>query len=796
MEQSREKRTFPWIDSLLRDFRFATRLVRRYRLFTAAAVAIVALAVGANTAIVSVLETVLLNPLGLRQAGQVMVATVRLDKLQMHGASTSGVEVRELQSMTDAFSAVAAIEGRAWTSEVNGEPVRLLGRAVTPEFFQVFREQPLAGRFFAPEDQHGVVLSYRFWKAQFGGDLSVIGRPILLDGQPHRVIGVAGAGFQYPANAQLWTPLVLAPDRLRRRGYNMNLAVFARLRDDVTPAQAADRVKRYVAALKSADSGEAHELAKLGYFIDLGSFAHYVAGDFRRPLWLLWAAALLVLLTGCANIAALLLSRTAGRRREMAVRLSLGATGFQIVRQLLVEALLLAALGGACGIAVAQIGVSALTGLTIPGKPMLELVRLDHRLMLYGLGLALASGLLFGLAPAAQLLRDSQTSAMARGARRRFQDAFVTAEVAAAFVLVAGTGLLLRSLWALEQVHPGFNPSGVSTAFFIKPKNDPGFLGRLESTLGSSAGVESAAVAYPVPFSGGGLTSSFSIQGRRQQPGEPEWHGEAYFVSPAYFRTLRIPLVRGRGVADSDTATSALVCVIDTQLAGRFFPNEDPIGHEIAMYKGDARIVGVVAPIHGTTLEQASRPTVYYPIAQVPFFPQAAALVRSKAPGGPIIRQAMRQTNASVPVYDIRSMQDRIAESFGIRRSLALLVCAFAAICLLLAMAGLHGVVAEIVGERTPEIGIRMALGARPGQILARFLGRGMLAGAIGVLIGLAASIYAQRWLAGFLFGVKPLDAATFCFAGAGVMVAAVLAVLWPARAAMRVDPQVVLRYE
>jgi predicted permease len=784
------------LDAAIRDLRFAARLIRRRPLLTAAAVATVALGVGANTAVVSVLQTVLLNPLGLRDARRVMVATVRFEGLQMRGASNSGVEFRELQSMTDAFSAVAALEGQTWTTEINGEPARLVGRAVTPDFFRVFGEHPMAGRFFTAEDRESVVLSHPLWRSQFGGDPSAIGRAIMLNGRPHRIVGVAGERFRYPATAQAWTPLTLSPARLRERGNNMNLAVVGRLKDGVTAAQAEDRVNRHVAAVKSPDSGEGPELTKLGYFIDMESLSHHVAGDLRRPLWLVWAAALAVLATGCANVAALLLSRTAGRKREMAIRLSLGATRRQILRQLLIESLLMGALGGGAGILVAEFAVSSLSKLVIPGRQLLELVALDYRLMLYGLGLSLACGLVFGIAPALQLLRESQAPAVARSRRRRFQDAFVAAEVAVSLVLVISAGLLLRSLWTVGQIQPGFNPRSLTTAFLLKPPNDPGFIERLQAALASTSGIEGAAVAFPIPFSGGGLTSRFSIRGRQRLPGQPEWHGEAYFVSPRYFETLRIPLLRGRAFDGSDTARSPVVCIIDSKLAERFFPNQDPIGHEIAMYRGWARIVGVAGAIRGTTLEEGSRPVVYYPLVQVPFFPQAAVIARSPGSAAGLIREAVRRTNGSVPLYDIRSMEDRIAESIGVRRVLALLVCVFAAICLLLAAIGLHGVVAQVAGERTSEIGLRMALGARPGQIQAQFLRQGLLAGGIGFLAGLPAAAYAQRWLTSLLYEIKPYDPLAILSACLGLLAVLLAAVWWPTRRASRIDPQVVLHYE
>ncbi len=761
---------------------------------SAAAVLTLALGVGANTAVVSVLQTALLNPLGLRQAGRVMAARVRIDKLQMRNVQASGVEFRELQAMTDAFSAVAAIEGRAWTSQVHGEGTRLVGQAVTPDFFRVFGEQPWLGRFFVPEDREAVVLSHDLWRSQFGSDPAVIGRALMLDGKPHRVVGVAPAGFRFPATAQAWTPLSLEPNRLQRRGWMMTLWIFARLKEGVTPPQAADRIRRHVAAVSA--SAEGRELADLGYAIDLDPLAHFVAGDLRRPLWLLWAAAWVLLLTGCANVGGLLLARSAARRREMAIRISLGATRAQILRQLLIESLLLGLLGGAAGLLVAAFAVSLLPGLPLPGKHLLALVALDQRLLLYGLALALSSGLLFGMAPAVQLLRESQSSAMVRSRRRRFQNVLVTAEVAGTLVLVVGTGLLLRSLWAVQHLPPGFDPNHVTTAFLIKPENDPGFLPRLEEALRATPGLEAAALAFPVLFSGGGLTSSFKIRNRQRQPGEPEWHGEAYLVSPGYFRTLRIPLLRGRQILDSDTASAPVVCLVDSVLAERFFPNQDPLGQEIAMYRGWARIVGVVGAIRGTTLEEGSRPVAYYSLPQVPFFQQAAIIVRSRGSAVPSIREAVRRTNPLVPLYDVKSMEERIGESLGLRRVMAWLVAAFGAISLVLATVGLHGVVAQVVSERTAEVGIRMALGAQPGQILAQFMRQGLRSGVVGILLGLAGAAYAQRWLTSLLYQIRPFDLVTFCSASLGILALLSLAVWRPARRASRIDPQAALRYE
>jgi predicted permease len=794
LEGSREQWSVAWLSGMAKDLRFAWRMACRQPLLSTAAVLTIAFGVGANTAVFSVIETVLLNPLGLREPDRIAVARVRIDQLKFRHIQTSGVEYREIQAMTDAFEAAAAMEGRYWTALSGGGPVRLRGQAVTQDFFRLFGVHPAAGRFFSPEDRESVVLSHGLWQSEFGGDASVLGRTLMLDDKPHRIAGVAPAGFRFPANAQAWTPLTLEPSRLERRGYNMSLWVFARLKEGVSLAQAADRVRRYVEGLQS--TAEGRELAKSGYGIEVDPVSHFVAGDARRPLWLLLAAALVVLLTGCANVAGLLLTRAAGRRREIAIRISLGASRGQIMRQLLIESLLLAAAGGVFGLILAGGAVSFLTRLAVPRREWLALVALKHELLLYGFGLALLSGLLFGLAPALQFLRESQTSAMVRSGRRRFQDLFVIGEVAGAFVLVVMTVLLLRSLWAVKRIQPGFDASDLTTGFIIKPKNDPGFHGRLRSELKAGPGIESAALAFPLPFSGGGLTSGFSIRNRQRQSGEPEWHGEAYLVSPEYFRTLRIPLLRGRTLEEIDNAGAQVVCVIDDKLAERFFANQDPIGQEIAMYKGWARIVGVVGAIRGTTLEEGSRPVVYYPLEQVPFFPQTGIVARSAMPAAGGIRQAVRQANRTVALYDIRSMEDRMGESLGIRRVMTLLLAVFGAISLLLAAVGLYGVVAQVASERTTEIGIRMALGARPAQILAQSGWEGLRSGVIGLGFGLAVAAYVNRYFSSMLYQVRLFEPATVAPACVGVLLLLVLAIWWPARRASRIDPHRALHYE
>jgi putative ABC transport system permease protein len=794
MELSRDQWSVVVVESIIKDLRFAWRLICRQPLLTMAAVLTIAAGVGANTAIYSVVQTVLLNPLGLRDANRVLVAKVNIEKIRLLHAQTSAVEFRELQEMGDTFSTVAAIEGRWWTSEASGEATRLVGRAVTPDFFRVFNIRPEIGRFFVPEDSQIAVLSYAFWQSQYGGDRSAIGQVIMLDGVPHRIAGVAPASFRFPVNAQLWTPLIMSPTRLHQRGYNMMLDVVARLKDGVSAAQARDRVNRYVEGLKAAAGGR--ELADYGYGIELQPFATHVAGDLRKPIWLLWAAAFVVLIAGCANVAGLLLTRSSARRSEIAIRFSLGASRARIVRQLLLESLLLGLLGGAAGLGIAAVALPLFTEMTIPGGQALRLVAMNKPLLLYGLCLSLLTGVVFGLTPAIQLARGTQSSALVRGRRRRFQDIFIVLQVGGAFVLVVYAAMFLRSLWTVQQINPGFDARNLTTAYLLKPKNDPGFLDRLQLTLHSSPGVQSAALAYPLPFQGGGLTSGFDIRNREHSPGEPEWHGEAYLVSQDYLPMLRIPLLRGRSILDSDTAKAPLMCVVDSKFADRFFPHQDPINQEISMYGGWARIVGVVGTIRGTTLEEGSRPVVYYSLSQIPFFPSAAVVVRSTIPAGAAIRDAVRRTNASVPVFDEKLMEDRIAESLGVRRMLPLLLWAFGGITLLLATVGLYGVVAQTVTERTQEIGLRMALGAEQLQIMSQFFREGLRSGVLGLAFGVAAAIYGQRWLSGMLYQPGSFAAASFFATGAGVLCLLSFALWWPARRAAHIDPYQALRHE
>ncbi len=676
--------------------------------------------------------------------------------------------------------------------------MRLIGRAVTPEFFAVFNASPALGRFFNADDRESVVLSYGMWQTQFGGDASAVGRSITFDDKPYRIVGVAPADFHYPADAQAFVPLLISPQRFAEgHGNNMNLTLLARLRAGVTPLAAVTRVHRFSAAQQAADTAEGRDMAKFGYGLDLQPFADFLAGDLRSPLWMLWAAALVVLLTGCANVAGLLLTRSSARRKEIAIRLSLGATRWQIVRQLAAGEPAIGRGRRTGGPGHGQTRGLLVTRVSVPGKQLLALVTLDERMLVYGLALAMASGLLFGLVPAVQLLRESQTSEMARSRRRWFQDR----------VRHRRSGRRVRAGGDDRTAAAQPVDGGADSAGFRRRTTSPRRISPSRTTIRPSPRVWRRRCRtlrawnrrrWPIRCRSatGGLTSGFGIRNREQQPGEPELHGEAYFVTPEYFRTLRIPLFAGRNLAVTDNAGAPLVCLIDRNLADRFFPNQNPIGQEIAMYKGWAQIVGVTAAVRADGLEEETRPVVYYSLAQIPFFAQSAAVVRSAVPAAALIRDTVRRTNSTVPVYDVQTMEERMGEKLGIRRVLAALLAIFGAISLLLATIGIYGVIAQVVAERTQEIGVRMALGARPAQILRQFMAQGLRAAGLGLALGTLVTLYVQKWISGLLYQVKALDAGTIGISLAATLLVLLLAVWWPARRASRISPQTALRYE
>ncbi len=793
LEGSRAVWRFSALDAIARDLRFSWRLLRRQPWVMLSAIASIAIGVGANTAVTSVVDTLILNPLGLKNSERLTSATVHIKQLQMLGSETSGAELRDLELSNSVFSAVAAAEHRAW--RVSGDqPSRLIGVAVTPEFFKVFGVTLTLGHVFSGSDENSIVISDKLWQSHFARVPDVIGQKLLLDGKPYQVTGVAPPNFHFPVQAEAWTPLILLPDRYVR-GNNMDLSLVARLQDGVTVQQAQQRVDHELLKLRNTQDGQ--ELNKLGYGIDVEPLSRRVAGDLRLPLIFVWLAASVLLLAACANVASLLMVRAGSRRKEIAIRISVGAGKWQLLRQLLTESIILALFGGVGGFALAALLIAALKRQQLPYQNMLALVKLDHRMLAYGLALALLSSLVFGLVPALQLLREQHTAAMVRSRRKWFQNVYIVGQVSAAMLLLVLMGLLLKSLKAIETLRPGFDGNNLTTAFIIKPTQNPdAFFARLLTNLRSSPVVQSAALAYSIPFGGDAPTSMFDIKSHKHKNGEPEWHGEAYQVSPGYFETLRVPLLRGRRIDESDTKQAPVVCVIDEGFAKRFFRNEEPLGQEIAMYGGWARVVGVVGTVRDQTLEATSRPVVYYALAQIPYFPTLGVIVRSPISAASVIRSAVSNADPNLPVYDVKTMEERISSAESTPSLLAILVSIFAIVTISLAAIGLHGVIAQVVAESGSEIGVRMALGARAADIFQHYALSGIGLSIVGVIIGLSAAAASAGFMRSFLYEVRPLDPAVMFLAAMGAIAVSILAVLAPALRAAHVDPQTALRTE
>ena len=637
------------MQTLLQDLRYGLRILTKNPGFTAVAVLTLALGIGANTAIFSVVNGLFLHPQGIPNPGQVVALRVKYDKLGLKNIGVSAPDFAQVRDDKEVFSA-AAIASTADFNYTTGDwPQRLLGAQVSSQWFDVFQAKPLLGRTFTPEEDEPnanfeVVLSNGAWKQRFGADPGIIGRSIQLNQQSYRVIGVMGPEFQVPGQVALWTPLGLAADEFALdRTFNEKFLSVARLHPNISFSQARAAValltKRVVdnpASTYAKDSG-------WGMFIQ--PIVQFVYGDVRTPLMVLAAAVGFVLLIACANIAGLLLAKATGRSREFAVRAALGAPRWRLTRQVLTESLLLAFVGAASGALLASYGIRAL--LLIAPKDLMPGASfpLDGHVLLFTLGITVFSAVVFGIAPALhtsnadpyEALKEGGRSATGGHARQHFRSALVVGELALALVLLAGTGLLLRTLNRLSDVNPGFEPEGLMTAALALPKvkydtpeKQLDFFRNVLDRLASSPGVTTAAACVPLPFSGSNWSASFQIVGRPLAPNDPGPHGDVRYVTPGFFKTLGIPLLRGRLFSADDTQGTQRVAVIDENLAKQYWPNQDPLGQKIRRGRNDpgAIIVGVVGHIRFSSLagEEASSGMVqsgtkgayYYPMYQSP----------------------------------------------------------------------------------------------------------------------------------------------------------------------------------
>ncbi len=786
------------------------------------AVLTLALGIGANTAIFSLVNQVLLHPPGISHPERIVVFRTKYDKLNLDIEVAAPPAFAAARNQKELFAHAAAGQQLGFNYADRQVPQMLPGAAVSAGWFDVFGARPELGRVFTQEEDQPnanrvVVLAYGAWQRLFGGDPQVLGRSMELNQRPYRVIGVMPPDFRWPRAVDLWVPLALPPSAFTPQNwFNEHLSVVARMRPGVPPAQA----DVFLRTLRNRVLDEAPPQAKryvsdAGWSLSTTPFRDSSAGVTKTPILILLGAVGAVLLIACSNIAGLMLARTSARARELAVRVSLGATQARLIRSVAAESLLLSLAGGAVGVAIAQAAARLLLRLAPESAAAGLEPHLDAYVVAFAAAASVISGILFGLVPAWQLAKSdpyrslqSGGRALAGGTRQRLRSGLVVTEAALALMLLTSAGLFLRSLARLQDINPGFEPRGVMTASFTLPtqtyadgKAQAVFIRSVLEKLEGANGVAAAAIGRPIPFSGELEAGAFFIQGRTIPQGEPIPQSERRWVTPGYLKTLGIPLKKGRFFTSLDRAGTEPVVVIDEKLARRYWPNEDPLGKRIQPASGGdpLRIVGIVAHVMQSNLaSDVDSGVIYLSILQDPL-PIGSILVKATgdeaAPAG-AIRDAVRKTDASLPLFNIKPMDSMVGNSLAPRLFLLRVLGFFAAAALFLAALGLYGVISYSVTQRTREIGIRMALGAERGSVMKLVVGQGFRLVAIGAGIGIAGVALAGRFLESQLFQVSAFDPLTI-FATAGVLLAAgLLASYLPARRAVRVDPAVTLRSE
>ncbi|MFZ0802303.1 MAG: ABC transporter permease [Terriglobales bacterium] len=803
------------METLLQDVRYGWRMLRKSPGFTVIAVAALAMGIASTTAIFSVVDTVLLHPLPYPDANRIL-SVRESDRSTGDRSSSSPANYLDWQAQNHVFSYMAA--SRGWPVNLTGgeRPERVRGVMTSPDFFPLFGVRPVLGRTLLPDDNqpgndHVAVLSSGLWKRHFGSDPSLIGRNITINGEPYTVVGVMPASFNPDDYGELWLPSAwsvpthpLSPNQDPRSARDRHyLDAWARLKPGTTLQRAREETDAISRRLEKQypDSNKDAGVSLVG-------MQDWLVGDIRPILLLLLVAVAFVLLIGCANVANLLLARATSRTREVSIRAALGASRLRVIRQLLTESILLALMGGVAGVLLAAWCVPVLLAMSPPDIRDFTAIGVNRDVLGFSIIVSVLSGILFGLAPALHASRGNLNDYLKEGERGstgshgKTRSALVVAEVGLSLILLAGSGLLIKSFVRLMDVNPGFDTShllvfNVGLPTSSTPAQQDDFYHRVVERLQALPGVQSAGAVSRVPLSGGNSDRSFELPGSSK-----EYDADIRISTPTYFRTMGIPMLKGRGLSEQDVHSSVLVAVINEELAREAFPGQDPIGKYIVKFEafdGPIQIVGVVGNVRHEDMETAPRPEIYFSFGQG-HWPSAFMLVRSKT-SDPLAlavaaQNAVASVNKDIPLANLRSMQDMLARSLLRRKFAMLLLSIFAGLAMLLAAIGLYGVMSYTVSQRTHEIGIRMALGAQKEDVLKLVVGQGMRLAGLGVILGLVASIALTRLMATLLFGVSARDPITFGVVAALLASVALLANYVPARRAAKVDPMVALRYE
>jgi predicted permease len=825
-ETYRERRGLPMLETLIQDLRFGARMLVKNPGFTAIAVITLALGIGANTAIFSVVNSLLLTPPHYRQPDRLVMVWEQRPSGNWFQGPVSPANYFQWQDHNTVFDQMAVMyDDHLTLTGGDSDPEQIAYQGVSANLLAMLGTDPIIGRTFSPEDavprkNDVVILSFGLWQRRFGGESKIVGRKIQINGQPCTVIGVMPRGFQLfikrgsftSEQSEIWTPIPFTEkSRIPRGRY---LTALARMKPGVSIGQAQLQMDSISAALEK----QWPDFDK-GWGVQLIPLKEQLVGSMRQPLMILLGAVAFVLLMGCTNVANLLLGRAAGRQREVAVRVALGADRKRVIRQLLTESFLLSAFGGAAGLLLAIWGTKALIALGPKNMLSGNVVVVDWRVLTFTMVVSLATGILFGLGPSLvalsadvnKTLKEGGCDAASGRKGNRLRAALVVAEVTLAVVILVGAGLCLRSFYALNSVNPGFNPHYLLTmklslpdASHKEPAKKIAFFQQLRDRLAALPGVISASADSWLPFTTMGAATGFQIEGQPQVSSSDQPVTDVRIVEPDYFHTMDIPLIAGREFNEQEAAIQSHVIIINQALASGYFHGESPIGKRITVAMGGntekfpSLIVGVVGDVKHEGLNTTPHAMIYWPHPELPYSFMTFVI---RTTGNPLalnsaVRQQVKLMDPSLPVTDVATMEQRMSDSVAESRFSTLLLGIFAVVAIVLATVGIYGVTSYAVTARQHEIGIRMAIGAQPADVERMFMRRGVYLTLAGLGLGLLTSFALTKLLAGLLFGVTPHDPLTFIAMAALLLIVSMLACYIPARRATRVDPLVALRYE
>ena len=805
------------------DLRYAIRALLRTPGFTAVAILILALGIGANTAMFSVTNAVLLRSLPYSHPEKIAYLWMRFTGIGLPKDENwvSGPEFMDLRKYAKSFSQIAAINQASFNVRFGDAPERLNGAYVSPDFFPLLGVAPVLGRAFRPDEEtpgrdNVLLIGNRVWKDRFRSDPNVTSQSLTVNGRIYRIVGVMPAGFRFPDPADMWAPMAFAASDLgpgSRGGHGYQ--VIARVRDDLSVERA--QADLQTVSQRIIEGAPAYPYKAFGFRVIYSPILDEVVGDIRPALILLMGSVGLVLLIACSNVANLLLARATSRERETAIRMALGAGRGMLVRQLLTESVVLALAGSLAGLALAKWGLYVLTRIAAESFPRVAEAGLDFRVLGFTILLALSTGIVFGLWPALQAIRGSSPESLKEGSRgmsssgggKRLRSVFVVAEVMLSLMLLTGAGLLIRSFLRLQSVDPGFRPDHVLTlrvslpdALYPDDLQQRRFFRELTSRVREIPGVEQSGMISGLPLTGSS-SGTTTVDTQAVPPSDRSPEADRRCVTPGLFNALGIGLVQGRFFNDGDNENSQPVAIIDETMARTYWPHENPIGKrlkfgELASEAPWMSIVGVVRHVRYRTLEAPSRVTVYFTHAQVPYNAMSLA-VKSNLPVGALANQIAHEVQSidpRQPVYAIETMNELMAESMARRRLSMMLLSIFAAIAMILAAAGVYGVISYTVSQQIREIGIRMALGADRLKVLKLVMGRSLLLVLAGVGLGVLGSLLVTRVMARMLFEVSARDPMTLTTVAVGLIGVGLVAGYLPARRATLVNPVEALRQE